>query len=59
MDCSFETFSYLPAEGGEGVQALFVLGGVALLCVVPASALWSKEKVRNGGQRSSGTCPPM
>jgi len=32
-------FSYLPAEGGEGVQALFVLGGVALLGVVPAAAL--------------------
>lgn len=32
-------FSYLPAEGGEGVQALFVLGGVALLGVIPAAAL--------------------
>lgn len=32
-------FSYLPAEGREGVQALFVLGGVALLGVIPAAAL--------------------
>lgn len=30
---------YLPAEGGEGVQALFVLRGVAQLSVVPAAAL--------------------
>lgn len=30
---------YLPAEGGEGVQALFVLRGVTQLCVIPAAAL--------------------
>lgn len=61
-----KTSSYLPAEGGEGVQALFVLGGVALLRVVPAAALRSKGRVRNGGQRccrylsphASGTWTP-
>lgn len=31
--------SYLPAEGGEWVQALFILGGVALLGVIPAATL--------------------
>lgn len=43
-------FSYLPAEGGEGVQALFVLGGVALLGVVPAAAL--REQRQGESQRA-------
>lgn len=40
------SLSYLPAEGGEGVQALLVLGGVALLRVIPAAALGEQRQVR-------------
>lgn len=38
------SLSYLPAEGGEGVQAFLVLGGVALLRVIPAAALGEQRQ---------------
>lgn len=32
------------AEGGEGVQALLILGRVPQLCVITAAALWGERR---------------